>query len=175
MRSFDSRVTLVSAQSSDKGVEACFLKRLSRRLYMRRSRGWVNLWFTKLTYVRNFMFDNYVIDVFFLSLRLSANALALPDNAFVSRTFEKIFFKLTCMQFSRYNPGLYYLCPMGLSGLEPPTSRLSGVRSNQLSYKPIFQKPKAFEWRWRDSNSRPPACKAGALPTELHPDRKSVV
>ena len=26
---------------------------------------------------------------------------------------------------------------VGLSGLEPPTSRLSGVRSNQLSYKPI--------------------------------------
>ena len=24
-------------------------------------------------------------------------------------------------------------------------------------------------WRWRDSNSWPPACKAGALPTELHP------
>ena len=29
--------------------------------------------------------------------------------------------------------------PMGLSGLEPPTSRLSGVRSNRLSYKPIVE------------------------------------
>ena len=29
--------------------------------------------------------------------------------------------------------------PMGLSGLEPPTSRLSGVRSNRLSYKPFFE------------------------------------
>ena len=27
---------------------------------------------------------------------------------------------------------------VGLSGLEPPTSRLSGVRSNRLSYKPLF-------------------------------------
>ena len=27
---------------------------------------------------------------------------------------------------------------MGLSGLEPPTSRLSGVRSNRLSYKPVL-------------------------------------
>ena len=29
---------------------------------------------------------------------------------------------------------------MGLSGLEPPTSRLSGVRSNLLSYKPLYLK-----------------------------------
>ena len=27
---------------------------------------------------------------------------------------------------------------MGSSGLEPPTSRLSGVRSNHLSYEPLF-------------------------------------
>ena len=35
---------------------------------------------------------------------------------------------------------IFYLmdiCPVGLSGLEPPTSRLSGVRSNQLSYNPL--------------------------------------
>ena len=31
------------------------------------------------------------------------------------------------------------LKPLGLSGLEPPTSRLSGVRSNRLSYKPSLQ------------------------------------
>ena len=30
----------------------------------------------------------------------------------------------------------YLSVSMGLSGLEPPTSRLSGVRSNRLSYKP---------------------------------------
>ena len=30
---------------------------------------------------------------------------------------------------------------VGLSRLELPTSRLSGVRSNRLSYKPIFSGP----------------------------------
>ena len=32
---------------------------------------------------------------------------------------------------------LSYTPRVGLSGLEPPTSRLSGVRSNRLSYKPM--------------------------------------
>src|SRR5690625_2021691 len=38
------------------------------------------------------------------------------------------------VQFSRCKNGLRRL--VGLGGFEPPTSRLSGVRSNQLSYKP---------------------------------------
>ena len=42
---------------------------------------------------------------------------------------------------------------MGLSGLEPPTSRLSGGRSNRLSYKPILV--------WL--KHRPPAYQADAL------------
>ena len=34
---------------------------------------------------------------------------------------------------------------VGLSGLEPPTSRLSGVRSNQLSYRPKLERVKRIE------------------------------
>ena len=60
---------------------------------------------------------------------------------------------------------------MGSSGLEPPTSRLSGARSNQLSYEPAGFNAVVLQllWRWWDSNPWPPACRAGALPTELHP------
>ena len=38
---------------------------------------------------------------------------------------------------SRVEPGLACSQLVGLSGFEPETSRLSGVCSNQLSYKPI--------------------------------------
>ena len=34
---------------------------------------------------------------------------------------------------------------VGLSGLEPPTSRLSGVRSNRLSYKPMVVEMRRVE------------------------------
>ena len=97
---------------------------------------------------------------------------------------------------------------VGLDGLEPSTSRLSGARSSHLSYKPRFQlkdsmiRPSRFTrlrslssllpscdgrepfayfpepkprrsrwWRWRESNPWPPACRAGALPAELHPHK----
>ena len=54
---------------------------------------------------------------------------------------------------------------VGRGRFELPTSRLSSARSNQLSYRPRS----LIWWRWSGSNWRPPACKAGALPTELHP------
>ena len=41
------------------------------------------------------------------------------------------------MQFSRYTC-LLSVSLVGSSGLEPPTSRLSGARSNQLSYEPMI-------------------------------------
>ena len=62
----------------------------------------------------------------------------------------------------------------GLDGLEPSTSRLSGARSSHLSYRPVYSKAYSVRstwWRWRDSNPWPPACRAGALPTELHPHK----
>jgi hypothetical protein len=51
---------------------------------------------------------------------------------------------------------------VGVPGIEPGTSSLSGMRSNRLSYTPDW-------WRQTGSNRRHPACKAGALPTELCP------
>src|SRR6516164_8224945 len=54
---------------------------------------------------------------------------------------------------------------VGLGGLEPPTSSLSGMRSSHLSYRPKV----AHWWSWSGSNRRPPECKSGALPAELQP------
>ena len=62
---------------------------------------------------------------------------------------------------------------VGLDGLEPSTSRLSGARSSHLSYRPLYSSVVVVRvhlwWRWRESNPWPPACRAGALPAELHP------
>ena len=59
---------------------------------------------------------------------------------------------------SRINPA-HFRVLVGLSGLEPPTSRLSGVRSNRLSYKPIFPAfrlfPQAFGGDKRDRTADP--------------------
>ena len=74
---------------------------------------------------------------------------------------------------SALNSGL-----VGRGGLEPPTSRLSSARSNQLSYRPQMSvishqnKDSAVPWHWwslSGSNRRPSACKADALPAELRP------
>ena len=53
------------------------------------------------------------------------------------RTLDPLLARQVLSQLS-YTPIHALRMSMGLSGLEPPTSRLSGVRSNRLSYKPIF-------------------------------------
>jgi hypothetical protein len=79
--------------------------------------------------------------------------------------------------------GLFLLrdAMVGVTGFEPVTLRLSSACSNQLSYTPMprcarelgYRKSRskslAFWWRHGDSNPRPIACKATALPTELCP------
>ena len=59
------------------------------------------------------------------------------------RTADLLRAKQALSQLS-YSPIESFSCPasreelVGLSGFEPPTSPLSGVRSNQLSYKPTY-------------------------------------
>ena len=54
------------------------------------------------------------------------------------------------VRFPGFSPGLVS-APLrewslvGSSGLEPPTSRLSGARSNQLSYEPTVVEMNGFE------------------------------
>ena len=65
-----------------------------------------------------------------------------PNGDGEIRTLDPLLARQVLSQLS-YAPIL-----MGLSGLEPPTSRLSGVRSNRLSYKPIsIWQPPAFPYR----------------------------
>ncbi len=81
---------------------------------------------------------------------------------------------------------------VGLNGLEPSTSRLSGVRSNQLSYRPIYFTgavgieptlevletsvlPLNYAPKWcrlEDLNPQPTDYKSVALPIELSRHKK---
>ena len=77
-------------------------------------------------------------DVFSLSLRLRIDSSYMQFSRYI--LIQETFLKsagLSDLSSSSDSVGLSH--PVGLSGLEPPTSRLSGVRSNQLSYKPILK------------------------------------
>ena len=54
------------------------------------------------------------------------------------RTLDPLLARQVLSQLSYTPTVLISDIKVGLSGLEPPTSRLSGVRSNRLSYKPRF-------------------------------------
>ena len=68
-----------------------------------------------------------------VALRLVLIKLLSANGDGEIRTLDPLLARQVLSQLS-YAPIL-----MGLSGLEPPTSRLSGVRSNQLSYEPSVE------------------------------------
>ena len=80
---------------------------------------------TSLSFTNGLALNSSVASRLVLIKLLSANG----DGEI--RTLDPLLARQVLSQLS-YAPIL-----MGLSGLEPPTSRLSGVRSNRLSYKPI--------------------------------------
>ena len=65
-----------------------------------------------------------------LAVFLTENRLLCPRSVYPVRIQSRVARILFCDFL--LSQGL-----VGLSGLEPPTSRLSGARSNRLSYKPI--------------------------------------
>ena len=136
------------------------------------------------------------------SLLVKVFTLILGINLFFFRVLDL----LSPIRFSKYTR--FFLKLVGSSGFEPPTLRLSGARSNHLSYEPLHpvfralflfpESPLSFQFSpshflyldvqalclyflkglpavltaGGDDGARtrePPACKAGALPTELHP------
>ena len=81
---------------------------------------------------------------------------ALCSLTYSVKNFQSFAFNITkniSWLTSQYILKLYYIIHMqfsknklvGLNGLEPSTSRLSGVRSNQLSYRPIVVEVKGVE------------------------------
>ena len=67
----------------------------------------------------------------------SASLVITPTPLIRSNHFRDFLGLVVASRYSKA-PNLGFSLLVGLSGLEPPTSRLSGVRSNRLSYKPIF-------------------------------------
>ena len=162
---------------------------------------------------------------FFLAKNYSRRITATFPNNFCFTFYSFV------SLFSSQGPGGASAPLVGSNGLEPSTSRLSGVRSNHLSYEPVLQPVVSNQpdiaantlaylrrfsrsekllwpfvvpsgqtvasatyrlpcattvfpfvqtaarrasaappwWRRTESNCRPPACKAGALPAELRP------
>ncbi len=72
----------------------------------------------------------------------ACKAGALPAELWPQSGHQFIGARRVCLRFYRVGSDtIKRFCNLvGLGGFEPPTSPLSGVRSNQLSYRPDYQK-----------------------------------
>ena len=84
-------------------------------------------------------FSGFSVNLVLLPLQIFKTYLVLVNSTFVWLTsntrFVFDFFALHKF-YSVFNVHIILTMMVGLGGLEPPTSRLSGVRSNHLSYRP---------------------------------------
>ena len=75
--------------------------------------------------------------------RCSPSWATPPNFTLVNFDEVRIFFDVVAYSlYARPRKNSKFAKLVGLSGLEPPTSRLSGVRSNRLSYRPM----QGFYW-----------------------------
>ena len=74
----------------------------------------------------------------------SASLVITPTPLIRSNHFRDFLGLVVASRYSKA-PNLGFSLLVGLSGLEPPTSRLSGVRSNRLSYKPMVVEMRRVE------------------------------
>ena len=90
------------------------------------------------------IFQNWTEDINLILFRFSLNTELVFFVCFLFFAFTHVFYfvfkvhMLSCNAESSHKCSTaHYSQVVGLGGLEPPTSRLSGVRSNHLSYKPM--------------------------------------
>ena len=77
------------------------------------------------------------------ALHASMLAVCLSSAVIIKITASDVLLLILSNQWILFSYAVFKV-QMGLSGLEPPTSRLSGVRSNLLSYKPLTLAPTCF-------------------------------
>ena len=94
---------------------------------------------------------------------------ALPTNFRLRKSNSQLRWLWWAQVESNHRPHAYQACALTFWAMSPYCQHNQDQPlisdSNPMNHFGFFNR----WWRWRDSNPWPPACRAGALPTELHP------